>query len=110
MAVHESRRLPEPIEAALYLSGRILVDAVCATARPVALTLSMSTEDVHLVVTVPADGAAAAAAGGDERENALRLLGDRLAVLGGGVTTTSLGKVSEIRCQVPLPVDLEFAR
>jgi len=93
LAVPESRRLPESTEAALYLCGRILVDAVDARSGPVALTLAMSAEDVELTATAPP---------ADLREDAMRLLRDRVAVLEGQVTTTSYERVTEIRCHVPL--------
>jgi len=100
LAVTESHRLPESMEAALYVCGRLLVDAVSGTAG--ALNLAVSREDVHLVMTAPTGVNDVADM---KREHALRLLGDRLAVLGGAVTTSSSERVIEIRCQVPLSAE-----
>ena len=63
LAVPESHRLPESMEAALYVCGRILVDAVGATAGPVALTLAVSPEDVQLAATAPTGRATSATIG-----------------------------------------------
>ena len=60
LAVPESHRLPDSLEAALYVCGRILVDAVDPTAGPVALTLAISNEDVHLAMTAPTGSATSA--------------------------------------------------
>jgi hypothetical protein len=106
LAVPETHRLPESMEAALYACGLILLDAVGATSGPVALTLAVSSQDVQLAVTAPTEGHDV---GDNLREHALRLLGDRLGVLGGAVTTTSSERVTEIRCQVPLSADSEGA-
>jgi hypothetical protein len=102
LAVTESHRLPESMEAALYVCGRLLVDAASATPGPVALTLTVSPEDVQLAATAPIGASDIADM---QREHALRLLSDRLAVLGGAVTTSSSGRVIEIRCQVPLSAE-----
>ena len=83
----------------LYACGRLLVDTVGATSGPIALTLIVSAEDVQLAVTAPAVGGGV---GDNLREHALRLLGDRLGVLGGALMTASSGRIAEIRCHVPL--------
>jgi signal transduction histidine kinase len=102
LAVRESHRLPESMETALYACGRLLVDAVGATSGPVALTLNVSADNVQLAMTAPTQGEDV---GDTLREHAIRLVGDRLAVLGGVVTTTSSGRVTEIRCRVPLTAE-----
>ena len=105
--VRESHRLPESLEAALYVCGRLLLDAVSTTAGPVAVTLAVSADDVQLAVTAPIRT-------DDDRdprrEHALHLLTDRLAVLGGGLTTTSSDSLREISCQVPLRSPLAPSR
>jgi hypothetical protein len=95
------------MEATLYVCGRLLVDAMGATPGPVAVTLAMSAEDVQLSVTAPTDESIA---GDNRRQHALRLLGDRVAVLGGDVATTSFEQITEIRCHVPLGADSEDAQ
>jgi len=97
LAVPESRRLPESMEAALYACGRLLVDAVGAASG--ALTLTMSAQDVQLAMTAQTEGDGI---DDNRREHALRLLGDRLGVLGGALMTASSERTTDIRCQVPL--------
>jgi signal transduction histidine kinase len=103
LAVSDSHRLPETMEAALYVCGRLLVDAVSATAGPVALTLTVSLGDVQLAATAHIGASDVAY---KRREQALSLLGDRLGVLGGAFTMTSSECVTEIRCHVPLSTEL----
>jgi signal transduction histidine kinase len=106
LTVPASRRLPESMEAALYACGRLLVDTVGGTSGPVALTLTVSAEDVQLAVTATTEGDDV---GDNLREHALRLLGDRLGVLGGALMTASSERVTEIRCHVPLTAESKGA-
>ena len=99
LVVPESRRLAEWMESALYACGHGLVDAVAAASEPVTVTLTMSAEGVQFAVTAPTVGDDV---GDGPREQSLRLLGDRLGVLGGGLITASSAGTTEIRCQVPL--------
>jgi hypothetical protein len=100
--VRESRRLPGSMEEALYACGRLLVDAVGATSGPVTLTLTVSAEDVRLAVTAPGKGNDV---DDNLRPDALRLLGDRLGVLGGTLMTASSVRITEITCHVPLTAE-----
>jgi signal transduction histidine kinase len=102
LAVPESRRLPESMETALYACGRLLVDTVGATSGPIALTLTVSAEEVQLAVTAPTEGDDV---GDNLRKHALRLLRDRLGVLGGALTTASYERITEIRFHVPLTAE-----
>lgn len=100
LTVPESHRLPEPMEAALYICGRLLLDALTTDAGPVAVTLAVSPQAVHLTATTPATI-------DDLGNKTLRLLTDRLSVLGGDLTTTSFDHTTEISCTVPLTIDPE---
>jgi signal transduction histidine kinase len=102
LTVPESHRLPEPMEAALYICGRLLLDATTTNAGPVAVTLAVNRHTVQLSATA---STAIDDVGNKRREHTLRLLADRLSVLGGNLTTTSFDRVTHIRCIVPVEPD-----
>jgi signal transduction histidine kinase len=91
------------MEAALYACGRLLVDTVRETSGPAALLLTVSAEEVQLAVTAPTEGTDVR---DNRRERALRLLGDRLGVLGGVLVTASSERITEIRCHVPVTAEV----
>jgi signal transduction histidine kinase len=68
----------------------------------VALTLTVSAQDVQLAVTAPIE---AYNVGDKWREHALRILSDRLGALGGALTMTSSGSFTKIRCHVPVSIE-----
>ena len=57
---------------------------------------------MHLTATAPTG---VDDVGNERREHTLRLLGDRLGVLGGELTTTSSVHITEITCTVPLAIE-----
>ena len=94
------RRLPEPIEAAVYYVVCEALVNIAKHANASAARVSLAEEDGQIVVEVGDDGAG----GADAAEGSgLRGLADRVEALDGGLVLMSEASGTTLRATIPLP-------
>jgi len=99
------RRLPEPVEAAVYYIVAEALTNVAKYAQASHATVGVLRRDEEVEVEIVDDGIGGA---DPSRGSGLRGLADRVEVLDGRLCVESVpGSGTRIRAQIPLPVDLD---
>ena len=99
LAALPGRRLPEPIEAAVYYVVCEALVNVAKHANATGAHVSVSEQDGQVVLEVSDDGAGGADAAGG---SGLRGLADRVEALDGRLAVTSDGSGTTLRATIPL--------